>query len=222
MIAAIIPTISRFSTLIRTVRSLEESSVDMIIYIVIDGKQCEPYYKNIKNHFKGNRSIKVYLNEKRKGWGGSINWAIKYFEADYYIAISDDLLFERDAIKKAKKVLDHYFPDGDGAVGFNQKNMRHFCPGAFVMIGTKWADRFPERQIFYPKYIHFCVDSEHWRYAESENRFAFVKDARVTHIRKRDDCHKKAQKTLNSDRRIWFKKKGKTERYWPNSKRLNW
>jgi hypothetical protein len=224
MIAVIIPTINRFASLISTIATIEKSDVsdNIIIGIIVDGEKYEPYYKKIKNHYRDKKNIKVYINRNRRGWGNSINWSIKYFEADYYVAASDDLLFNKDAIRKAKAKLNKSFPDGDGVIGFNQTNMRHFCPGAFVMIGTKWAQRFPERQIFYPGYIHFCVDSEHWHYAKSKNKFIFAKEAELKHIRKHDECHKLAQKSLNRDRQIWWQKKGNPKRYWPKCQKQDW
>jgi glycosyltransferase involved in cell wall biosynthesis len=221
MITAVIPTISRFQTLQKTVKSLLDNKIDRQI-IIIDGKEYKPYYEKIKKTYSKFNDIIVCLNDKRRGWGGSINWAVKEYESDYYLSISDDLIFDKGSVVKAKRIMKHYFPDGDGVVGINQKNMRHFCPAAFVIFGTKWADRFPDRQIYFPGYKHFCVDSELWRYAESIGKFIFAKDVTVTHIRKLDACHKKAQKTLTADRRIWFRKRNRPHLYWPVCKRLEW
>lgn len=222
MITITIPTISRLGTIQKTVDSIFSNNLDISIKIIVDGEKWKPYYEKLKAIYSKNKIVTVLLNKNRSGWGGCVNYSVKTYNADFYISASDDLMFDKDAIIKAKRIMKHHFPDGDGVVGFNQKNMRHFCPGAFVVFGDKWADRFPDRQVYFPQYKHFCVDSELWHYAKSENKFAFAENANVKHIRPNDECHRIAQKTLNRDRQIWWQKKGNPKRYWPTCQRLNW
>jgi len=126
-----------------------------------------------------------------------------------------------DTFSAAMDSMWFHFPEGDGVIGINQ-NLRHFCPGAFGLIGRRFVNRFPDRQVFFPGYKHFCGDSELWHYAKSEECFHFCKKALVNHRRFDDKTHRIAQSTLGEDRRIWWQKKGKPNLYWGNNFRLRW
>ena len=49
------------------------------------------------------------------------------------------------------------------------------------MVGSKFADRFPNRETFCPEYHHFGVDAELMEYAESVNKFIWCEEAKVYH-----------------------------------------
>ena len=114
-----------------------------------------------------------------------------------------------------RRDLNRLFPDGDGIIGVTQQ-LGKFCPAAFGLVGRKWVNRFPNRQMMYPKYIHFCSDSELWRYSRGIKRFHLSKAA-VYHNRPFDDCKKLAQTTLTRDRRIWFPRRD-AGKFWPKFK----
>jgi len=235
MIYVIIPTLDRFETLKRTVESLEESAggVHFCYSIVIDGRpkhagRCQSYFGTGKSE-RFPHLHNVFLNERRIGWGNSINRMIrssientKDFGMEeapgYFFSASDDLVFKPDTLIKAGQAMIRRFghQGSDGVVGINQINLNHFCPAAFVLVGREFVNRFPDYQLYFPLYTHFCVDSELWHYAKSEGRFILEKRARVFHTRIHDGCHKLAQESLQLDRVIWWKKKGTPALYWPN------
>jgi len=216
MINIVIPTLSRFALLMQTIGSIQRSIYPSFrISIVVDGDDLK-YRDRIADVILREKNVELYTNHKRIGWGRSINSVMMQTDDDYYFSASDDLTFQPATLTYAFSEHCKIFPDGDGVVGINQGNMRHFCPGAFVLADRKWINRFPDRQMYFPMYKHFCVDSELWHYALSEKRFHLCKTATVTHNRPHDDCHKLAQRTLKRDRVLWWFKKGNPKLYWGN------
>ena len=225
MICIIIPTLDRFTSLINTIDKLRRFSLNrkFVIAVVVDGNW--KMMKRLNLHWQsgiGRRPEMLMFNDQRIGWGRSINKVMAETDYDYYMAASDDLEFLPGTLSIALEDMNKHFPDGDGVIGFNQANLKHFCPGAFVLVGRKWVDRFPERQMYFPGYKHFCVDSEHWHYAESEGKFFFSLGATVVHRRFQDECHRLAQSSLKRDRVIWWMKKGNPELYWGNNNDLEY
>lgn len=215
MINIVIPTLSRFELLMQTIRSIRKSIYpDHKISVVVDGDL--KYRDRIAKAISFMPNVELYFNQKRIGWGRSINGVMAQTNDDYYFSASDDLTFRPDTLILAFRSFYLKFKDGDGVIGIKQGNMRHYCPGAFVLVDRKWVNRFPDRQMYFPMYKHFCVDSELWHYALSEKRFHLSKTANVTHNRPHDSCHKLAQATLKRDRVLWWFKKGNPKLYWGN------
>jgi len=225
IIHIIIPTLDRYQSLIQTIKSLNINSNfrDFMIHVVVDGNK--PYYKRLGNQNLPN--TRLIFNPVRIGWGKSINMVIRLLEprmieeaineTPLFFSASDDLQFDSGTLGNALFDMNQHFPDGDGVIGIRQ-DLKHFCPAAFSLVGNKFVNRFPDRQLYNPIYDHFCVDSELWHYALSEKKFFFSKNALVVHRRYQDDCHRLAQKTLKADRLKWWAKKGKPELYWPKVK----
>lgn len=209
----VIPSISRLHSLEQTVRSIKKQAYKNyhITIVVDDGRK--DYLRQVHNTFKHQQKLTILFNPKRLGWPRSMNRVFKETDFDYYFYGSDDLGFGKETILEAMTCIDCKFPDGDGVVGMIQ-NLKHFCPGAFGIFGRKWKERFPDAQVFFPGYMHFCGDSELWHYSKSINKFYFCKRAMVQHRRFQDPCHKLAQKTLRKDREIWWQKKGRPGKYW--------
>ena len=213
-IHAILPTFDRIILIQRTVNSILDSSkkVDKITIIVDVNK---PYYERLLQVYAKKRNIKVLFNPKRLGWPRSLNRVLRASDDEIYLYGADDIYFHKMTIELAYNALEQMFK-GDGVIGF-QQNLQHFCPGAFGIFGKKWVERYPGREVFNPRYIHFCGDSELWHYAKKVNRFFLCKKCRVEHERIRDRCKKVAQQTLNSDRAIWRPRKNQN-RFWPEFK----
>lgn len=207
-----IPTISRFEMIKNTIVSILKSNYSNIKITVIVDWGRKAYYEKLKKRYSGNDKIDVMLNNQRLGWPRSLNRIFKETDDDFYLFASDDLTFKPTTIYKAVLDMDNHFPDGDGLIGISQ-NLNQYCPAAFGLIGRKWVNRFPDRQVFYPKYIHFAGDSEHWHYARQKNRF-YKSTAIVYHARPFDECKRQAQKTLLSDRAIWFPRRD-AKKFWP-------
>ena len=113
--------------------------------------------------------------------------------------VCDDIEFEIQAIKVAVDTFRQKFPDTDGVLGFNQRNIpkdtEGFSQSAMGMIGSAFMDRYrfaigrdannrsqyaPPRP-FCPDYIAFCADAELGLFARFVNRFIFAKEAALHH-----------------------------------------
>lgn len=208
-----IPTISRFELIRKTIHSILAGNYENVIITIIVDDGRKAYYEKLKRRYSGNDQIKILYNEKRLGWPCSLNRIFKETDDDLYFFASDDLLFRPNTIQRAVANMEKHFPDGDGLIGISQ-NLNQYCPAAFGLIGRKWVNRFPDRQVMYPKYVHFAGDSEHWHYAKQKNRF-YKSHALVYHARPFDECKRKAQKTLLRDRAIWFPRRD-SKHFWPD------
>ncbi len=211
---AILPTFDRMRLIQRTVSSILQSSYQKTkITIIVDVNAA--YFHRLKELYCKQPGIQVLFNEQRLGWPKSLNRVLALTDDDVYLYGADDIYLHKMTIEIALNTLEQLF-QGDGVIGF-QQNLMHFCPAAFGMFGRAWVERFPERQVFYPRYIHFCGDSELWHYAKQINRFHFCKNCRVEHARERDRCKNLAQTTLTSDREIWRPRKA-AGKFWPKYK----
>lgn len=211
---AIIPTLNRFQLLVNCVKSLFTGTYhNLSLTIVVDSNK--EMFDRVHRYFIGaQEKVTVLFNEKRIGWGKSMNNVIRDTDHDFYLYASDDLTFHKMTILNGMACMAAHFPDGDGVIGFNQTNMRHFCPAAFGIVGRQWLKRFPNRALFNPAYKHFCVDSELWHYAKQKGKFYFCRNAGVDHARPNDACHRLAQTTLQRDRAIWRPRKA-SGRFYP-------
>ena len=176
----IIPTYNRLESLKRAVKSISESDYDDVcISIIVDGNRgmftkilAEP--------------ANIILNEKRMDWVLSMNRALREMEdTDAVLYAADDLEFPPYAIPEAVEAMKEHFPDGDGLVGLNQN-----CAGidsAFGLMGRKFIERFPERQVFCPDYVHFVGDAELGAFAKSIGKFYFCSGVTLKHERNQQD-----------------------------------
>jgi hypothetical protein len=105
-------------------------------------------------------------------------------------------------------------------VGINQKDRGIFCPAAFGIFGKKWKERYPDNQVFFPNYRHYCGDAELWCFAQSAGKFILCEEAQTAHGFARDACNKLAGSTFAKDRELWFQKKEFPEKYWGRSFKL--
>ena len=212
-----IPTFDRFDLIRQTVKSILGGIYRLIsITIIVDGGR-KAYFDRLWRYYniKPFINVKLMFNAKRFGWPRSTNRIFQETDHDFYFYASDDLIFQPDTITKMMADMNRLFPDGDGIIGVTQQ-LGKFCPAAFGLVGRKWVNRFPNRQMMYPKYIHFCSDSELWRYSRGIKRFHLSKAA-VHHNRPFDNCKKLAQTTLTRDRRIWFPRRD-AGKFWPKFK----
>lgn len=207
-----IPTIDRPDLLIKTIESILKGNYkDVSFSIIVDDGRLK-YYEWIRRNLSQYTNFDILFNKERIGWPRSLNKIFGKTDHDFYFYASDDLTFRPNTISIAMADMKRLFPDGDGVIGITQQ-LGKFCPAAFGIVGRKWINRFPDRKMLYPKYVHFCSDSELWRYARSINRFHLSK-ATVHHNRPFDNCKKLAQTTLHRDRQIWFPRRD-SNRFWP-------
>lgn len=178
-----IPIVSyeRLSLLLNEIESIKAGTYkDVHMVIVIDGNP--KLYDAVGTEVEKLplHNITVILNKKRCGWVASINRVLKEFDSEYYIYASDDLIFPSDCIACAMATMRDCFPDGYGVVTLGRK---HKC--IFGLVGRKWIEHFPDRQMLCPYYIHYASDAEHTRFAHKIGKFAFPpkRDSQVFHHR---------------------------------------
>jgi len=198
-VTVIIPSCSsqRIPLLTGTIDSILASTYkDVYPVIIADGN--EEIYKTIKDKYYM-RLLGVFLNVDRKDWVYSINHALKSLKSDYYIYASDDLIFPPDCIENAVNVMQRDYPDGDGVVSIGRKNR---C--VFGLMGNKFINRFPDRQVFCPDYIHYCSDSELLGTVKRLGKLTYPPDrqCQVKHFRMKDETWRLARRARTRDREI--------------------
>jgi hypothetical protein len=102
----------------------------------------------------------------------------------HLLPISDDIVFEPKAIENAVFALNAAFPDGDGVIGFDIKNMteKDKSPYAFMLIGNKFLSETLNGIPFFKGYRHFYADTELGELAASMGKFITCKEAGIIHF----------------------------------------
>ena len=199
-----IPTCSseRIPLLIRTVESIQAGTYKNVHPIIVaDGNPKIERVAREKLHH-----VSVISNRERCDWIFSVNRVLKEWDSDYYIYASDDLVFPPDCIKKAMQTMQQSFPDGFGLVTITKKNR---CP--FGLIGRKFVEYFPDRQVFCPDYIHYRSDTELQKTVKELRIFAFPPERtnQVEHFRRKDETWRLARKIKARDSRIYNRRQEK-------------
>ena len=208
-VTVIIPTVSlgRFESLIETVDSIRAGLYENVqTIIVVDGDPKLYEAARLRNEWLELKNITVLMNEKRIDWNASINRILKIVDSDHYVYASDDLIFPPDCIKHAVATMRRRFPDGFGVVSVGKKNS-----GAFGLFGRKWADHFPDRQVFCPDLIHYGGDTELYRAANKLGRFAYPpkRESQVRHSRLKDDTWRISRKAKREDHAMFREREEK-------------
>lgn len=201
----------RIPLLIQTVESIQAGSYkDVDVVIVADGNP-QIYELIDKSIYEiANRkmlyNVSAIFNIERIDWNASINRVFKEFDSEYYIYASDDLIFPPDCIKHAMATMQRCFPDGFGVVTIGKKPK---C--AFGLLGRKFAEHFPDRQVMCPDFIHYGGDSELLRTIKELGVFTFPpeRESQVKHSRLKDETWRLARRIRTRDRAIYFKRQEK-------------
>lgn len=192
-VSIIIPTYDRLESVKKTINSLLLGNYKNIqIYVVIDGN------KDISLNYP-NLPIIILRNEKRMDWIFSINRTLREMnDTGAAIYASDDLNFPPYAISRAVAAMRKYFPDTDGIISLKQS-----CLGvdsAFGLMGEKFIERFPNRQVLCPDYIHYVSDVELGKFAKSIDKFRLCEDVILEHDRPTDKTRELGLNVLTADR----------------------
>ena len=139
------------------------------------------------------------------------NTHLKQCKADVLCYLNDDVIVKEDIFKQIVKAFIIHFPDFDGVVGINQVNIPEGqkVESAFGVIGIKYANRFPNKQVFCPDYYRFFADFELWQYAKHINKFVFSKKAQLIHLhpafdsKQSDETHKEVRKYFSKDKKTF-------------------
>ena len=193
---------SRIPMLIKTVETIQVGEYKNVHPIIVaDGNPEIERVAKEKLH-----NVTVISNEKRMDWVFSVNRVLKEFDSDYYIYGSDDLDFRPGCIKCAMARMQECFPDGFGVISIGKKNR-----AAFGLFGRKFADHFPDRQVFCPDYIHYASDSELMRYVSALGKYTFPPErtSMVLHTRLKDETWRLAKQVRTRDHAIRIEREQK-------------
>ena len=192
-----IPTCSsnRIPMLINAVETIQAGEYKNVHPIILADGNPHIY----KEALKRLHSVTVIANEKRVDWVFSINRIFREFDSDYYIFGSDDLTFRSGSIKCAMAKMQECFPDGFGVIAIAKKDK---C--TFGLLGRKFANHFPNRQVFCPDYIHYASDSELMRCVRALGKYAYPleRESMVLHSRMKDETWRLARQVRTRDHAI--------------------
>ena len=139
------------------------------------------------------------------------------------IYLNDDVEIFKDTLDIALNDFERHFSDTDGLLGLTQANIHdiHKCQTAFGVIGRKYADRFPNRQVYPIMYERFFGDQEMWLYANKINKFKLSR-ASLNHYHasldrtQEDATHRDVRKYLAQDKQTFAQRQSK-QLLWGNS-----
>jgi hypothetical protein len=138
-------------------------------------------------------------------------------EPGHTIYGTDDIVFRKGSVQAAWEVL---VENGcsDMVVGFHQEGNKYH-PAGVALVGEQFLDRYPNHQLFYPKYFHFSAQ-EIYRYAEPMGKFYLCKQATIYHFHpmhhkeEMDQCHVDARVRKAEDMQI-IKHREEAGLVWP-------
>lgn len=171
---------SRIPLLVKTVESIQAGLYKNVHPVIVaDGNSHIFEEANKRLH-----NVSVIMNKERVGWVVSTNRVLREFDSEYYIYAADDLIFPENCIECAMVTMRKRFPDGYGVVTLGRKTK-----AIFGLIGNKWVEHFPDRQVFCPYYLHYGADHEHTQFCKKIGKFAYPpnRDSQVEHFRLKDE-----------------------------------
>lgn len=215
-ITIVIPTRNRLEKLYNCIASIITNkyygSHEVNIIIAFDNR--EELEKFGKYNISKETSMEVFNNYRVPDFW---NYYLKNSNFDVFVCLNDDTLLEKDFFLKLEEAFKNNFPDFDGIVGLNQSNgpKEQCLDSAFCAIGSKYADRFPDRNVYCLDYFRFYADKEIGEYAKSIDKFYFGEEVKIIHLHPAftklspDETHNKVREFLNKDRTTYTKRKQK-------------
>lgn len=216
----VIPTLQRERKLRNCITSIEKARKDNDVTVYL-------YFNNIEEI----KALQELLPFFRYSWiDASVlieeyrvpafwNAHLRRMRADAMCYLNDDVILFPDTIDKLMESYQKHFPDYDGILGINQSNLTSTSnkEGAFGVIGKKYANRFPNKQVFCPEYYRFYADYEVELYAKSIDKFIYDKEVKIVHLHGsfygEDKTHNSVRNWLITDRNI-FKRRQKKKLLW--------
>ena len=99
---------------------------------------------------------------------------------DGLLQLCDDMDFQPGALQIALDSFNRHFPDDDGVLGIHQEGINSYHPTGVFLMGQRFLQRYPGKQLMFPGYRHYGAQEIH-RLADSLGRFAFEPEAAVYH-----------------------------------------
>lgn len=130
------------------------------------------------------RQIEVVEDEAGEFAIGIWNRLAPEVTSGAFVYVTDDVELDPCCLEAASRTLMEWWPDGDGMIGFNQRNIQGkagTAQSAMGMVGATFLDRFSGRRPFCPDYSRFHFDTELGLYARSKGRFRFESSASLVH-----------------------------------------
>ena len=98
---------------------------------------------------------------------------------DGLLYVTDDIVFEPGSIEAAFECFNQSFPDDGGVVGFIQNN--EFHPTGIALLGQKFLQRYPDKQLFCPQYFHFACQEIYNLCNKIGGKFVQCPNAKIFH-----------------------------------------
>ncbi|MGQ4892271.1 MAG: glycosyltransferase family 2 protein [Candidatus Njordarchaeia archaeon] len=110
LVSIIIPTYKRQFSLLRTLKSIENSLYKNVEIIIVDmGDSIEQIQKLIKENLNRlHKQITLIKGHKNMYVSGAVNEAIKHAKGEFILICADDVVLEEDTIQKLVNVLLNY------------------------------------------------------------------------------------------------------------------
>jgi hypothetical protein len=211
-IEIVIPTKGRGFKLLKCLGSIAEArkQVDCYLYTYIYFSDKDEF-KQIDEALLKYPWIFTRLLEKEYNASEFWNDHLKECRADIFYYINDDVILAPDCLKNSIATMNKYFPDLDGVIGLYQENIPidQQCRCAFGAIGSKFRDRFPNKQVFMPKYRRFYLDQELYEYSSKISKCVFDETAKLIHMHPSfnsawmDETHKDVRKHIGKDKKLY-------------------
>lgn len=207
----VIPTLNRQDKLMNCLNSIRKAKKDYDIRVHIYFSEVNEllYFKAFTREYWIN-CYRMINYRVPNFW----NHHLQKMKADAMLCANDDILFKEDTIDKIYEFFFNHCPDFDKIVGMNQENLpqgegKHY---AFMIIGSKFADRFPERKCWCPDYYRFYADQELGIYADKLGKFKYCPEIKIIHLHPAfnkellDNTHKEVRKYWKQDRDTFVKR----------------
>ena len=199
-----IPTLNRITKISNCLRSIEKSkwdnNIEVHVYFSVEKEMTKisEKFRQPWMHFYLLKSYRV-----PEFW----NAHLLKMKADAMAYLNDDVVIPLKGIKKIIECYEQHFPEFDGIMGLNQSlESSTNKEGAFGVIGKKYTERFPNKQVFPQPYYRFYADEELELYAKSIGKFKYDKEAKIIHLHGsfygKDNIHHEVRKYLYQD--IYF------------------
>lgn len=200
-VTILIATRNRWDKLCATLNSID---VDVDVVVVCDGDKDT--YAKLES-----MPVKRLLSVSHIGSVACRNLALRKYHMDGCLYATDDVIFCPGAIQRVLDLFNVSFPDDDGVVGLRQDQSFHET--GVALVGSTFLNRYPERQLFFPKYYHFAAQEIFWYCKElehKEGRPFFVQDPEVSLAHKHpafykelvDQTHREARAFKSRDMTI--------------------
>ena len=207
----VIPTLNRKEKLTNCLNSIFHSykGQNITLHIYFSLKEEFNYWSN---WFKeSSLPIELHLLDVPYRVPDFWNSHLQKMQSDALCYLNDDILLEDDTFEVIFEEFPKAFPDYDGVMGLRQANLPkdQTVEGAFGIIGSKYAERFPARQVWCPEYERFFGDWETWQMAKSIDKFYFCIPARIKHLHPitdkalEDKTHHEVRKHLPKDKQTF-------------------